>query len=499
MARKLLQENYLIFSSIKSLKKQQWRYVRLTFADLWYEGIQAVLKSAATKDYSKETLAASTGFNHLDFSNVLVLQPDDLCLLKITLPGETIFNHVKEIESSTRHSIATTAICGLMSVLYLPHGEEHLPERIYMALRRYVSTEPGSRADEEVFVQVVCVLKKLIDIGYDKVLEWALIELNDGKVFFNLLRDCSRSLYAYNEVGRLFKLIIKKSAWSSDQDTQDLLYNMAMKLFETIAGELRDADKDRIPVLVGLLQTLTHLVPPDSDEGLVMQVIKNLFTYIQVMKPTAQTGSYIVKNCLLTIEHLLPLIKEPNIDRYLKHLAGLCSHGDYIIRAAAWNVLATYASRLKGAESIVAQLAHFPGGIHATTLATICDDSEFSVVKGAATRLFISLLQHKDSEKRLEKAVMPRSTEQEPKDGEHGYDVILAMMNRECFFDSVAFQLENFAPNIVQPEDEGFSERYTTPPTTVIYLCSLMTALWDLRTNNTLQGIEMTALEMFLG
>lgn len=472
----------------KSLK-DKWRFIRMVFAALWFEGIDDVFQNLEKN--CQGPFKSETGWLGLNYSDIPALQqnesvtsPEDILdfdsnlhltaadvnWMRITSVTEYVKNAVSIIDASKSHAAALDGVVRINTLLLLPQHMECFPNKIVKAIRKFVMTPPGSAKDEQVLVRIIDLLHNLIITGYDNVLVWMLTQLNDGScVFFYLLQDKNyNSLELYKKNVQLLRTIVKISCQVDNDDVLKLLYNISdsavrrdnesnviLHLFDIISDELSDCDKHRVQTLLSLLLCLTTNADIDSDELQICKVVKHLFTYIQVLKPLAQSGSNVVKNCLLIIGQLMKLLREPLINpKHTRLLSGLCSHLDPIIRASSWDILSIVAERnLKGAASIVTELAFLPGGIHACVLSTALDEEEVSVVKGAAARLFTALLSHK-SDKGLHDSVLPLCNDIKASSIDRAVIILGQIARKQGLLTKTLNALSCFSPNMFNNSKE---------------------------------------------
>lgn len=138
-----------------------WQYVRLTFANLWFGGLEHIFdKSQGTKiDYDADCC--------FEFDQSLRLTKTDVLLLRATSISLTLHNRLQTITNATNHLVAQSAIAGLSNYMLLPSTDtlRRSSKDLLTAVRRFCSITPNTHSDDATFTAVSKLLADLVQKG----------------------------------------------------------------------------------------------------------------------------------------------------------------------------------------------------------------------------------------------------------------------------------------------------------------------------------------------
>uniref|UniRef100_A0A182QXR5 Rotatin N-terminal domain-containing protein n=1 Tax=Anopheles farauti TaxID=69004 RepID=A0A182QXR5_9DIPT len=458
------------------------RYVRFTFADLWYEGldkIQTKLNSAKrtnavtpSLDEEEDTPLEYKGSKPaLDFSPKLRLTKRDIRWLKV-IDFPSIFRQsIRRLSVAKAHADVYGGLATLEANLIFPLKNTVCQQDIIIStLKRYLHTPPVSEADQKLLVEVFNIIGIMLHIDFRMVRDWLVAVLEtDANFFLRLLRseDCIEALHTKN-ANLLLRLVhqydvgmnlgdLKEQQTQQQAPRQQPQWNV--RVFQTALDHLdvvlRTCDLPRIISLMEVLEALSGRV--DHARIDVPDVVSKLVQCIRLIKSTTYSGSAIVRSCLMTIAHLLEHA-EAELNRFewkpkqLKTISTQCSNSCTLVRSIAWNILAKVACSLDGAATIVRECAYLPGGIHASCVSTVLDTHEASLVKEAAVGLLVKLLCHNgvasvdpfDGAVHLRKANGTTGGAAAPPVAKTSLELVAELLAKQRFFDESIRSLEHY-------------------------------------------------------
>lgn len=138
-----------------------WQNVRLTFASLWFGGLENVFdKSESTKiDYDKDC--------RFEFDQSLRLTKYDINLLRATSISLTLHNRLQTVTNATNHLVAQSAIAELTNYILLPSIDtlRRSSNGVLTAVQRFCATTPNTQSDDITFTVVSKLLADLVHKG----------------------------------------------------------------------------------------------------------------------------------------------------------------------------------------------------------------------------------------------------------------------------------------------------------------------------------------------
>uniref|UniRef100_A0A182MXW6 Rotatin N-terminal domain-containing protein n=1 Tax=Anopheles dirus TaxID=7168 RepID=A0A182MXW6_9DIPT len=457
------------------------RYVRFTFADLWYEGldkIQGKVNGAARSgttnaDEDEETPPEYKGNKSaLDFSPRLRLTKQDMRWLKVIDFPSIIRKSVRRLSSAKAHEDVYGGLAMLEVNLSFPL-KNIVPHQdiIINALKRYLHTPPVSVDDQELLEDVFNVIDIMLHLDLRMVRSWLLAVLEtDANFFLRLLRsdDCIESLHTKN-ANLLLRLLQQQDDSKRLNDPEQpqqqqqqseppagawevRLFNAALAQLDVV---LKLCDLPRIISLVEVLQAMAGRVEGGRID--IVVVVPKLLHCIRLIKSTTYSGSAIIRSCLLAVAHLLEhspheLGRMEWKSRQLRTIATQCSNSNTLARSFAWNILAKIARTVGGAAAIVKECAYLPGGIHASCVSTVLDTREASLVKESAVGLLVKLLCHcstgsvdpLDGATFLRKALGGGGASATPPVTKSSLELVMELLVKQRFFEESVRSLEHY-------------------------------------------------------
>lgn len=359
-----------------------WRYVRMSFAEVWFGSLEKVTDSNSERQTSRSGYVRDDGVN-VNFNRRLIIRPQDVEIIKSTSPQKCIHHWLKVLRSASTHDqviLSCAAIENYSNVDALNHQEWNC-DLFLGAMKRFCSILPQDDADAALLSKILRLLINLIERDFRDVLCWLLKEFQQKKcVFLQLLNaDVDFALYAANvrllEVAmtKAMELQTKKSIdhllYASSGESQhrqsktdkaqahpktiyEKLFNSASNLLDKVFAQKQ---MDKLRSLVSLMRVITTSASQlKLDDYTISFLAEKLLKLIIQIKLFGQAGSSFNKNCLLTIGNLMLRANEMKVaDKYVRLLSTLCGHRDLEIRAYSWTILTKISTTLTGAEQLV--------------------------------------------------------------------------------------------------------------------------------------------------
>ncbi|XP_035901362.1 uncharacterized protein LOC118507232 [Anopheles stephensi] len=477
------------------LKQYVNRFIRFTFAEVWYEEVEKMIKPSSTKRASNAASTTDDDECPLDypgnktamgFDAKLRLTKRDIRWLKMVDFLSIFRKSLRRLGSAKAHADVYVGLATLETNLIFPLKNTICQQdAIITTLKRYLHTPPLTVADQEMLVEVLNVVGIMLHLGFVMIRDWLYTVLAmEDNFFLTLLRsdECIEPLYRKNANLLWGLLQLYNGAKSpTDQDRKEgkreITERMAkpveratkcvngwdLRVFNTALEQLdvmlKKCDVPRIVSLLEVLETMAALLD-DVRRIDIGEVIPKLLLCIRLVGSTSFTGSAIVRSCLLAIAHLL----ERSVDevagfewkaKHLKTVSTQCGNSCSLVRSFAWNILAKIARTLPGAAAIVKECAYLPGGIHACCISTMLDRMEACLVKESAVGLFVNLLSHiNEKDGSLHSSVLPvdgaagsrrsAATANTNSTTNASVDLILELLAKQQFFEESVRSLETY-------------------------------------------------------
>ncbi|XP_050081131.1 uncharacterized protein LOC126568659 [Anopheles maculipalpis] len=471
------------------------RFIRFTFAEVWFDGVDAILKP---NNASKRVNNASTGNDEewpleyhgnktaMAFDANLRLTKQDIRWIKM-VDLITIFRKsLRRLGSAKAHTDVYVGLATLETNLIFPLKNSVCQQgAVISALKRYLHTPPMTVADQEMLVEVLNIIGIMLHLGFYLIRDWlyTVLEMEDN-FFLTLLRseECIEALYRKNaNMLRGLLQLYSGSQSSSEPDQKDgkreitdrmpkpveratkcengwdlRVFNTALEQLDVM---LKKCDVPRIVSLLEVLETMAALLD-DVRRIDIGEVIPKLLLCIRLVGSTSFTGSAIVRSCLLAIAHILERSPDEVGEfewkaKHLKTISTQCGNSCTLVRSFAWNILAKIARTLPGAAAIVKECSYLPGGIHACCISTMLDRNEACLVKESAVGLFVNLLSHSaDKDGSLHSSVLPfdgaasirrnRWVDNTSNSTNGSVDLLLELLAKQQFFEESVRSLETY-------------------------------------------------------
>ncbi|XP_058118353.1 protein rotatin homolog [Anopheles ziemanni] len=454
------------------------RYIRFAFADLWFGGLDKVLK--AIKNHRKQngtTTAADlapieysgrgvAGTPIFGFNRDLRLTKQDLRWLKIVDNASTLRKVVRRITTAKTHKDVYGYLATLEANMFFPtNSTECLPdEQITIdTLQRYFLAPPTTNADQQLLVVVLSTVGNMIEYGEDKILGWVIgmLSAEGENLFIKLLRSETTCIELYAKTVRFLRVVllalVRNYLISDDRHQQQTIDKAMMEsvwdvqMFHAVGQqmdhELQVGNFGRVFLLVGLLEVLSgHVARKCLD---VAQIVPKMLQYIRETRSTSYTGSTIVLSSLVAIRELIgstTVILKP---AHFRLLSTLCGHSCPLIRTCAWNVLARLATKEANAKMIVQDCDYLPGGIHACCVSTLLDEREACLVRESAACLLTNLFSHLvDRDGVVWEVVLPQDCAfaDQPRDPKDPLALVKVLLAKQDFFRQSVRSLQHYVP-----------------------------------------------------
>uniref|UniRef100_A0A1S4H7L0 Rotatin N-terminal domain-containing protein n=1 Tax=Anopheles gambiae TaxID=7165 RepID=A0A1S4H7L0_ANOGA len=487
------------------------RYLRFTFADLWFGGLENILKTTATtvkragaangvavaEDDQHPLVYRGANKKAMEFSAALRLTRQDIRWLKMIDFPAIFRKSMRRLASAKAHTDVYGGLATLEANLSFPLKNTICQQDVIIStLKRYIHTPPVSVADQEMLVEVFNVIGIMLHLNFRMLRDWLFTVLAaEDNFFLRLLRssDCIEPLFTRNAnlIWGLLQLYdgTKDPATATENaatkkekqqqqagGTNDWDVRVFRAVLEQLDVCLKKCNLSRIMSLLELVEMMTGLLD-DVWRVDVGEVIPKLLQCVRQVGSTSYTGSVIVRSCLMATAHLLERTSPEQLRfewqaKHLKTVSTQCGNSCTFVRSFAWNILTKVARTPAGAAAIVQECAYLPGGIHASCLSTILDDGEACLVRESAVGLFVILLSHTEADGSLQPAVLPMdgaasmrraastaagSAGTTPKGG-GSFDVILELLAKQQFFEAARHTLAGYTCMEFLLEDVNPSE-----------------------------------------
>uniref|UniRef100_A0A182JWF6 Rotatin N-terminal domain-containing protein n=1 Tax=Anopheles christyi TaxID=43041 RepID=A0A182JWF6_9DIPT len=467
------------------------RYIRFIFADLWFEGLEKILKmttvkragtnnAAAMMEDDENPLVYKGNKTAMEFSAFLRLTKQDIRWLKMIDFPAIFRKSLRRLASAKAHTDVYSGLATLEANLTFPLKNTVCQQDVIIStLKRYIHTPPVTVADQEMLVEVFNIIGMMLHLNFRMVRDWLFTVLaTEDNFFIRLLRseDCIEPLYTKNTnlLWGLLQLyegakdpvttekpvkkekVVKKDRAAEEQTTNAWDVRVFQAALEQLDVMLKKCDLPRIMSLLEVLETMAALLD-DVRRVDVGEVIPKLLLCVRQVGSTSYTGSAIVRSCLLATAHLLERSPEELGEfewkpKHLKTVSTQCGNSCTFVRSFAWNILAKVARTQPGAAAIVKECAYLPGGIHASCISTILDRDEACLVRESAVGLFVNLLSHTEKGGSLHPDVMPldgaaslqRAVAGISASSKGSVDVIMELLAKQRFFEQSGASLDSY-------------------------------------------------------
>uniref|UniRef100_A0A182P9D1 Rotatin N-terminal domain-containing protein n=1 Tax=Anopheles epiroticus TaxID=199890 RepID=A0A182P9D1_9DIPT len=485
------------------------RYIRFMFADLWFEGLEKILKmstakratdggssnSAALAEDEELSLEYKGNKTAMEFSASLRLTKQDIRWLQMIDFPAIFRKSLRRLASAKAHTDVYSGLATLEANLTFPLKNTVCQQDVIIGtLKRYIHTPPVTVADQEMLVEVFNIIGIMLHLNFRMVRDWLYNVLAaEDNFFLRLLRsnDCIESLYTKN-ANLLWSLlqmydsvkewvpvetpyIKKEKSTKLSVATTDVESYWDERLFRTALEQLDvmlniQITLPRIMALLEVLEMITSLLD-DVLRVDVAEVISKLLQCVRQLGSTSYTGSACVRSCLLAIAHLLERAPDQLGEfewkaKHLKTVSTQCGNSCTFVRSFAWNILAKVARTLPGAAAIVKHCAYLPGGIHASCISTILDTREACLVRESAVGLFVNLLSHTEKDGSLHATVAPldeaaslqRAASGIGPSGKGSIDLVMELLAKQRFFEESVRSLETYTcMEFLLDDDKGMN------------------------------------------
>lgn len=150
--------------------KTMWQYVRLQFANLWFDGIDHIsidFTCSADKDLSVIYSSEDNYPDAMTFDKKLLLTNADLKLIQASNVSYVFKYWLNTISNATRHSDVTKALSAISNNLFSPVNctDELSMATISTTLMRFYASTPNNEMDELIFIELLTFFENLIKNG----------------------------------------------------------------------------------------------------------------------------------------------------------------------------------------------------------------------------------------------------------------------------------------------------------------------------------------------
>lgn len=146
-----------------------WKYIRLCFANLWFGTLEEAALVKSTGDYTKSFnyYTSSSANASLTFNAELCLTKDDLQAIEDSWPAHGIAHWTKWLHNSSTHEQVNLACAAIenFSIIDSTNTLRWDFQLLFRAIERYVEVPPKGDIDEQMFLNIIHLLRSLIERG----------------------------------------------------------------------------------------------------------------------------------------------------------------------------------------------------------------------------------------------------------------------------------------------------------------------------------------------
>lgn len=356
-------------------KENIWRYVRMCFASIWYDGLDKI-DEKEKNDQINFIQYKCENDQMVNLNQKLCITKDDLIIITSTSPQKCIRAWLKKMRNACTYEhviLCCSAIENYSNVDSVNHKKWNC-DLFLSAMKRLCLTPPQNSEDEMIFIKIINLLINLIERDFRDILCWLLNEFQQKKcIFLHLLTKININIQLYTINVKLIEITIEKAnelqskksidyllyATTSKIDTDDTRpTTIHEKLFNLINNQLNnkydEQHFEQLKSIASLLRVVTSSNILKIDDYTISYLANKLIKLIVQQKLFKQFGSNLSKNCLLIIGNLMIKTNEIKInDKSIRILSTLCGHLDFEIRAFTWTILAKISTTLNGAEQLI--------------------------------------------------------------------------------------------------------------------------------------------------
>lgn len=233
------------------------QYFRQQFAALWFESFDEVLKNVS-KCMENDTVKSKLDYRLLPgnaektkilkFNVDLYLIRSDIYLINSTSPCELLIQHLNKIMKGSNFIDIANSIHSISSLLLLQFDSSKIEfcDLIITVFSQYYSIPPNTATDITLFINILNLLSKFINYGFERVTYQLLLELKKKKSVFDIIlneNSTTRSLFVATV--SFMKLLVNFALKSHNKDIVNVLRidsskngsnGLIQELFESITN-----------------------------------------------------------------------------------------------------------------------------------------------------------------------------------------------------------------------------------------------------------------------
>lgn len=189
------------------VKMLYWRFVRISFAHIWFDSIDAICDIANAERKFADKSSVILTYQRANGETVLLnerlrLTGNDVHFIKTTSPTRGIKHWLKLLRNSTTSEqvIMSCAAIENFSNIDSTNCCNWNYELMFNAISRFTIVYPQSNVDAMIFSRIENLLRALIEQNFNEILIWMLRQFQQKKcVFIQLLKiEIDRELFAAN-------------------------------------------------------------------------------------------------------------------------------------------------------------------------------------------------------------------------------------------------------------------------------------------------------------
>lgn len=211
------------------------QFFRQQFASLWFQSFDEVLKNVS-KCMENDTIKSKLDYRLLPgnaektkilkFNNDLYLIRPDINLITSTAPRELLIQHLDKIMKGSNFIDVANSIHSISTLLLLQFDVNKIEfcDLIITVFSQYYSVSPNTASDVTLFINILNLLSKFINYGFDRITYQLLVELRKKKSVFDIvLNENSIAKHLFIATVSFMRLLVKSALSNHNKEIINLL------------------------------------------------------------------------------------------------------------------------------------------------------------------------------------------------------------------------------------------------------------------------------------
>ncbi|XP_055680206.1 protein rotatin homolog isoform X1 [Lutzomyia longipalpis] len=500
---------------IEADPEASWQFIRISFANLWFGGLENVLTNARNSMKMTESSERINYahivhgkdmkvINFLHFNDKLKITKRDLFCIYSSLPMDSFRYFIHKIEKATTHQEVAMAIAHIQCNLSLHPGRKFPMESLVDIVKKFFLTPPTSAEDSQLYLEAVKLMRTVLEHDEDgKAFAWLFQQINQrNSSFVSILKASGTALVLLEEITALLKKVVEQFyASDAKEDSENFLGGIFSALSKAlkgcfVQGESRDMNRGRI--LMDFMAFLADIVSLQEDKA--NNIVSRLLQYTASVRSLCQSESKFLESCLVAIRGFMVYTDENQLKpEHVRHMSELCSHTDMCVRQNAWMILCGMAERFQGAALLVDELKFLPGGFHACCIGTALDGRESGIIRESAACCFANLTSHCLPFGGIASQVSPRCSESLFMEDSFAEDAIGLIVRKHNLAGTITKHLEHaYIWDVVPTSEDPAEGKLITSPNVINGFSLLLKSIIDIDESYVDVLLEENCLETFI-